>query len=159
MEECCYEGCVKEELLEYCRLYWRQVTKKSLWKLLSFERKRNLQRAFCTNWPQGKNFALLDGKKSVASSIGTSKTKESQAWQVVIPLCSNLLRSFTIQYGWFCTMWPVNAKGPLGENYHTLIEIVVEKQTNKQTNTITIRRKTNVTIQKHITFICSSYWY
>ena len=49
-------------------------------------------------------------QKSLASSTGTSRTKESQAWQVGILLCSNVLHSFVIQYDGFCTMWPVSAK-------------------------------------------------
>ena len=32
------------------------------------------QWAFCTNWSHGTKSAILDGKKSVASSTGTSKT-------------------------------------------------------------------------------------
>ena len=42
--------------------------------------------------------------KDAASSTGTSKTKENRGSQVGIPLCSNLLHSFAIQYGGFCTM-------------------------------------------------------
>ena len=45
--------------------------------------------------------------KSLASSTGTSTTKESQAWQVGILLSSNLLHYFAIQHGGFYTMWPV----------------------------------------------------
>ena len=60
--------------------------------------------AFCTNWSHCKNPPYWMVKKCGILHWDIEKKGKSSLTEVGIPLCSNLLHSFVIQYGGFCTM-------------------------------------------------------